>query len=90
MFSDHYEDISLDGMLTLCRLNELSNTVYWKILISILVGYVIYIFLGKNAELLANSGDPDQTPRSATPDLGMHCLPITFLGVSRLQWVKAF
>ena len=40
------------------------------------------------AILLANSGDPDQTPRSAASDLGLHCLPITFLVVSRLQWVK--
>ena len=31
--------------------------------------------------LFANSGDPDQTPRS---DLGLHCLPNTLLGVSRL------
>ena len=30
----------------------------------------------------ANSGDP------AASNLGLHCLPITFLGVSRLQWVK--
>ena len=30
-------------------------------------------------ELFANSGDPD---------LGLHCLPIILLGVSRLQWVK--
>ena len=28
-------------------------------------------------ELFANSGDPDQTPRSAACDLGLHCLPIT-------------
>ena len=39
-------------------------------------------------ELFANSGDPDQTPRSAASDLGLHFLPITLLGVSRLQWVK--
>ena len=39
-------------------------------------------------ELLANSGDPDQTPRSAASDLGLHYLPTTLLGVSRLQWVK--
>ena len=25
---------------------------------------------------------------SDTPDLGLHCLPITLLGVSRLQWAK--
>ena len=42
----------------------------------------------KIVELFANSGDPDQTPRSATSDLGLHCLQITLLGVSSLQWVK--
>ena len=36
----------------------------------------------------ANSGDPDQMPCSAASDLGLHCLPITLLGVSKLQWVK--
>ena len=39
-------------------------------------------------KLFANSGDPDQTPRSAASDLGLHCLPITLLRVSRLQWVN--
>ena len=39
-------------------------------------------------ELLANSIDPDQTPRSAASDLGLHCLPVTRLGVSSLQMVK--
>ena len=32
------------------------------------------------AKIFANSGDPDQTPRSAASDLGLHCLPITLLG----------
>ena len=36
------------------------------------------------AKLFVNSGDPDQTPRSAASDLGLHCLPITLLRVSRL------
>ena len=36
----------------------------------------------------ANSGYPDQTPHSAASDLGLRCLPITLLGVSRLQWVN--
>ena len=40
------------------------------------------------AKLFANSGDPDQMPRSAASDLGVHCLPFTLLRVSRLQWVK--
>ena len=39
-------------------------------------------------ELFANSGDPDQMPYSAASDLGLHCLPVTHLGVSNLQWVK--
>ena len=38
-------------------------------------------------ELFANSGDPDQMPHFAASDLGLHCLPITLLGGSRLQWV---
>ena len=40
------------------------------------------------AELFANSGDPDQTPRSAASYLGLHCLPVTLFTVSRLQWVN--
>ena len=40
-------------------------------------------------ELFANSGDPDQMPHSAGSDLGLHWLPVTRLGVSSLQWVKA-
>ena len=27
----------------------------------------------------ANSVDPDQTPRSAASDLGLHCLPVSHL-----------
>ena len=39
-------------------------------------------------ELFANSGEPDQTLHSASSDLGLHCLPVTLLGVSRLQLFK--
>ena len=42
----------------------------------------------KMVELFANSGDPDQIPPSMASDLGLHCLPVTLLGVSRLQWVN--
>ena len=45
-------------------------------------------FKRKISKLFANSGDPDQTPRSAASDLGLHCLRFTFLRVSRLQWVN--
>ena len=42
----------------------------------------------KMVKLFANSEDPDQMPCSAASDLGLHCLSLTLLGVSRLQWVK--
>ena len=32
----------------------------------------------------ANSGDPDQTPRSVASDLGLHCLPISHKRDARL------
>ena len=35
----------------------------------------------KMVELFANSGDPDQTPRSVASDLGLHCLPVALLGI---------
>ena len=41
----------------------------------------------KMAKLFANSEDPDQMPHFALSDLVLHCLPITFLGVYRLQWI---
>ena len=41
-------------------------------------------------ELFASRGDPDQTPCSAVSDLGLHCLPVTLLRVSSLQWVKRY
>ena len=40
-------------------------------------------------QLFANSGDPDQTPHPVATDLGLHYLPNTLLGVSRLQWVNS-
>ena len=39
-------------------------------------------------ELFANSEDPDQKLSSDASDLGLHCLPVTSLEVSSLQWVK--
>ena len=37
----------------------------------------------------ANSVDPEQMLHpAAASDLGLHCLPVTLLGVSRLKWVN--
>ena len=38
--------------------------------------------------LFANSGDPDRMLQNVQSDLGLHCLSITLLEVSRLQWVR--
>ena len=49
----------------------------------------MYIFLEKKAKLFANSGDPDQTPRSAASGLGLHSLPIIFERYPEyIQWVN--
>ena len=40
------------------------------------------------AILFAISGDPDQTSHAAASDLGLYCLSLTLLGISRLKWVK--
>ena len=50
---------------------------------------ILDIFYGKMDALFETSGDPNQTPRpAAASDLGLHCLSVTRLGVSSLQWVK--
>ena len=41
-------------------------------------------------KLIANSGDPDHMSHSVVSDLGLLCLPITILGVSRLQCVNLY
>ena len=38
--------------------------------------------------MLANTVDPNQMPHYVASDLGLHPLPMTFFGVSRLEWVK--
>ena len=42
---------------------------------------MILIFIENMADLFANSGGPDQTLHSVASDLGLHCLPITLLGL---------
>ena len=73
--------------------NELTIIIYRKNLISILgmSDYVIWIFQErKMVKLFANIADPDQMPHSAASDLGLHCLPLTLLGIFRLQWANNF
>ena len=36
----------------------------------------------------ANSGDPEQTPRSVATDLGVHCLAMSHKMYAMFKWVK--
>ena len=40
------------------------------------------------AKLFVNPGDTDQMPHSVASGLGLHCLPVALLGVSRQKWAK--
>ena len=44
---------------------------------------LLFYFLWKI--LLANNVDPDQMPHYVASDLGLHCLPMTLLQVSRVK-----
>ena len=47
------------------------------------------IYLREIPAFNANSDDPDQTPRSAASDQGLHCLPITFYGTQCVNWLNS-
>ena len=49
--------------------------------------YFSFVFKFWLKILEANSGNPDQTPRSAASDLGLHCLPVSHKKDARLLWV---
>ena len=71
------------GLLTHFRLNSLPTHYIWEES-NFDLRYTRLCDLDipeeKMVELFANSGNPDQTPRSAASDLGLHCLPITVKG----------
>ena len=50
--------------------------------------YISIFILFRIDILLANSENPDMTPRSAASDLGLHCLPMSKKWDARLIWVK--
>ena len=77
-------------MVTHLRLVDSSTATLWIDLFPT-VGYLVIFYIIITAFLCfikvhifnANRVDPDQTPRSAASDLGLHCLQITLLGVSK-------
>ena len=54
---------------------------------SVCIIFIITAFHG-NPCIYANSGDPNQTPRSAASVLGLHCLPKSLSLDARHKWVK--
>ena len=47
---------------------------------------LLFYFYGK--PFIAHSVDPDQMPHYVASDLGLHCLPMAFLQVSREECVS--
>ena len=78
-------------ILTHLRRVDSSTTTLWTGLFPtacVKLVFIINICFIEIPVVNANSEDPDQTPRSAASDLGLHCLLIIFFGVYRLEWVK--
>ena len=51
--------------------------------------FIITMFIGIPV-FNANSVDPDQTPRTAASDLGIHFLPMSHLWDARFKWANWF
>ena len=50
--------------------------------------FLVLPWIIKMPVINAYSVDPDQTPRCAASDLGLHCLPMFHLWDARHKWVK--
>ena len=51
---------------------------------------IIVVWFIEISELDANNEDPDQTPRSAASDQGLHCLQMSLLWDARLSMLGKF
>ena len=68
---------------------EFPTLINWTIFPLRVVGWYFSFLLKFSKNILsANSGDPDQMPRSAASDLGLHCLLVSHKKEARLVWVK--
>ena len=52
--------------------------------------YYYHLYFIEITVFNANSVDPDQTPRSAASDLGLHCLLVFLLWGAMHKWVKRY
>ena len=73
----------------LCRMDSSTftpRTIHYKYKRCLVSLYYFPCFI-KSPVFNANSVDPDQTPRSAASDLGLHCLPVSLLWEGRRKWL---
>ena len=52
------------------------------------MGGIIQFYSNSNRTFCDQTGDPDQTLRSAASVLGLHCLPMSHKKSARLIWVN--
>ena len=78
------------SILTHICLVDMSILINWTSPFPILElsGVLFHFYSILKLFLLANSEDPDQTPRSAAADPGLHCLPMFRKLDARLKWVN--
>ena len=73
----------------LCRVN--SSTKHFGHFLFNIRSVWLLLLLPCSIEIyafIAISEDPDQTPRSAASDLGLHCLPVSLLCDAKHKWVN--
>ena len=61
-----------------------STVTHWAspfVILGVLSLWLFFLYLMEF--LLVNDEDPDQMPHYVASDLGLHCLPVTLLQVSR-------
>ena len=89
MFSCRNKKNIIPFWLTHCRLKRLPHTKYWMTNFHFRYVGLCYLDIPREKWLkYLQTGDPDQMPHSVVSDLDLHCLPLTLLEISRLQWVK--
>ena len=81
LFQEKSSWVQKSKTFTHCLLVESSTYICWT---SPFVILGVFCFFYSNFDgKLANTVDPDQTPHYVASDLGLHCLPLNLLRVSK-------
>ena len=77
--------LQLRDLVIFTHLRPLLSTIFiisMRIGIILRLSFVFNLIISRHCcEFNANCEDPDQTPRSAASDLGLHCLQMSFFGM---------